>query len=73
MTCGLAVKRPHDYEAYLNSEAGVEIKRSRTASSHCSPFRPQLGTLAASLMQSTSSSSFPQNATNVGFLENIFE
>ncbi|KAH7723696.1 Protein E01A2.6 [Aphelenchoides avenae] len=51
MTCGLAVKRPHDYEAFLDS--GVEVKRTRT-SAHCSPFRPQLGTLAASLPQSSS-------------------
>ncbi|CAD5207122.1 unnamed protein product [Bursaphelenchus okinawaensis] len=49
MTCGLAVKRPHDYEAYLNPDAGVDIKRPRPT--HCSPFRPQLGTLAANLPQ----------------------
>ena len=50
MTCGLAVKRPHDYEAYLG-ENGVEAKRPRQA--HCSPFRPQVGTLAASLPHSS--------------------
>ncbi|CAD5210362.1 unnamed protein product [Bursaphelenchus xylophilus] len=51
MTCGLAVKRPHDYEAYLSPEAGVELKRPRPT--HCSPFRPQLGTLAANLPQTS--------------------
>uniref|UniRef100_A0A7E4VXQ2 Akirin n=1 Tax=Panagrellus redivivus TaxID=6233 RepID=A0A7E4VXQ2_PANRE len=51
MTCGLAVKRPHDYEAYLGSE-GVDAKRARPTNAHCSPFRPQLGTLAASLPHS---------------------
>jgi|UniRef100_A0AC35GR67 hypothetical protein len=49
MTCGLAVKRPHDYEAFLGTDGGVDAKRPRQTSSHCSPFRPQLGTLAASL------------------------
>ena len=52
MTCGLAVKRPHDYEAYLGTDGGVDAKRPRTTSAHCSPFRPQLGTLAASLPHS---------------------
>jgi hypothetical protein len=59
MTCGLAVKRPYDYEAYLldESETGddcVEIKRSRQLTAiqpQCSPFRPQMGTLASSLPQ----------------------
>lgn len=77
MTCGLAVKRPHDYEAYLCLEesavaassaaeadvgAPVDAKRPRhhhahhqTPGPHCSPFRPQLGTLATSLMQTTTS------------------
>jgi hypothetical protein len=54
MTCGLAVKRPHDYEAFLDSP--TETKRSRQTV-QCSPFRPQLGTLAASLPHSTSLSS----------------
>lgn len=53
MTCGLALKRPHDYEAYLSPDNTIEAKRSR-GSAYCSPFRPQLGTLAASLpMNST--------------------
>lgn len=52
MTCGLAVKRPHDYEAYLNSDSGVDAKRRCHTNAHCSPFRPQLGTLAASLPHS---------------------
>ena len=59
MTCGLAVKRPHDYENFLASESGVEIKRPRSTNQHlnpqCSPFRPQLGTLAQSLMQANNS------------------
>jgi len=50
MTCGVAVKRPYDFEAYLSPDAGVEAKR--TKQSHCSPFRPQFGTLAASLPHS---------------------
>ncbi|KAI1701924.1 akirin-1 [Ditylenchus destructor] len=60
MACGLAVKRPHeyDYETYLSPESAVETKRSRPSNQpHCSPFRPQLGTLAASLMQSSASAS----------------
>lgn len=65
MTCGLAVKRPHDYESYLSPDASVEVKRSRTANTHCSPFRPQLGTLATSLMQSTSASAFPKENSQV--------
>jgi hypothetical protein len=52
MTCGLAVKRPHDYEAYLGPE-GVDAKRPRQTNTHCSPFRPQFGTLAASLPHSS--------------------
>jgi len=59
MTCGLAVKRPHDFEAYVLDESDspdeVEIKRRRQLSvmqPQCSPFRPQLGTLATSLLQS---------------------
>ncbi|KAI6182514.1 hypothetical protein M3Y97_00388300 [Aphelenchoides bicaudatus] len=64
MTCGLSLKRPHDYEAYLSPDAGVEAKRSRPT--HCSPFRPQLGTLAASLPsgQSPNSSNGFANARN---------
>lgn len=53
MTCGVAVKRPYDFEAYLSPDSGVEAKRSKQ--SHChlaSSFRPQLGTLAASLPHS---------------------
>uniref|UniRef100_A0AC35U975 Akirin n=1 Tax=Rhabditophanes sp. KR3021 TaxID=114890 RepID=A0AC35U975_9BILA len=49
MTCGLALKRPHDYEAYLSPDSTIESKRSRTSNYNCSPFRPQLGTLAANL------------------------
>lgn len=62
MTCGLAVKRPHDYECFLGSDNGVEIKRPRSgANQHlnpqCSPFRPQFGTLAQSLMQTNNTTS----------------
>uniref|UniRef100_A0A183CAD0 Akirin n=1 Tax=Globodera pallida TaxID=36090 RepID=A0A183CAD0_GLOPA len=52
MTCGLAVKRPLD----LGQDGTlVDVKRPRHsgASPQCSPFRPQLGILATSLMQST--------------------
>ncbi|KAI6225935.1 hypothetical protein M3Y95_00749300 [Aphelenchoides besseyi] len=65
MTCGLAVKRPHDYEAYLDADIGIEVKRHRPT--HCSPFRPQFGTLAASLPstgQSPKSSNGFANARN---------
>ncbi|KAI6207764.1 ATP-binding domain-containing protein 4 [Aphelenchoides besseyi] len=65
MTCGLAVKRPHDYEAYLDADIGIEVKRHRPT--HCSPFRPQFGTLAASLPssgQSPKSSNGFSNARN---------
>ncbi|KAL3087014.1 hypothetical protein niasHT_018269 [Heterodera trifolii] len=51
MTCGLAVKRPLD----LGQDGSlVDVKRPRHggASPQCSPFRPQLGILATSLMQS---------------------
>lgn len=51
MACGLALKRPHghEYESYLNDDSyGSEAKRARTAT-HCSPFRPQMGTIAANL------------------------
>jgi len=58
MTCGIAVKRPLDYESYLNPESSIEAKRARQANPQCSPFRPQLGTLATSLMQSTNGPSF---------------
>lgn len=54
MTCGLAVKRPLD----LGQDAFemVDVKRARQggASPKCSPFRPQMGILATSLNQSTS-------------------
>ena len=47
MACGLALKRPHEYDSYLAGDAPSEAKRARSAL--CSPFRPQMGTLAASL------------------------
>ncbi|TKR94971.1 hypothetical protein L596_009196 [Steinernema carpocapsae] len=55
MTCGLALKRPYDYEAYLSPDGASQAKRQR-ANAHCSPFRPQLGTIAASLPTSSTSS-----------------
>ncbi|CAB3407322.1 unnamed protein product [Caenorhabditis bovis] len=56
MACGLALKRPHghEYESYLNDDSyGSEAKRARTAT-HCSPFRPQMGTIAANLPSTSS-------------------
>lgn len=59
MACGLALKRPHDYDSYLVEEGfTTEAKRARHAATHCSPFRPQMGTIAASL---PSTSSFAQS------------
>lgn len=46
MACGVAVKRPHEYDVFLSPEVGG--KRPRT-NAHCSPFRPTFGTVAASL------------------------
>lgn len=72
MTCSLAVKRPHDYENYLASESGVEIKRPRSGNQHlnpqCSPFRPQLGTLAQSLMQTNNTAQTSKEDEVVFFL-----
>uniref|UniRef100_A0A1I8AT04 Akirin n=1 Tax=Steinernema glaseri TaxID=37863 RepID=A0A1I8AT04_9BILA len=52
MTCGLALKRPFDFETYLSADGPSQAKRQRQ-SPHCSPFRPQLGTIAASLPTSS--------------------
>ncbi|CAJ0578399.1 unnamed protein product, partial [Mesorhabditis spiculigera] len=55
MACGLALKRPHEYDNYLQlGETAPEAKRARTSPLSCSPFRPQMGTLAASLPSSSS-------------------
>uniref|UniRef100_A0A0K0E1N5 Akirin n=1 Tax=Strongyloides stercoralis TaxID=6248 RepID=A0A0K0E1N5_STRER len=62
MTCGLALKRPHDYEAYLSPDNTIEAKRSR-GSAYCSPFRPQLGTLAASLPMNSTLALLKDNET----------
>uniref|UniRef100_A0A0K0G170 Akirin (inferred by orthology to a D. melanogaster protein) n=1 Tax=Strongyloides venezuelensis TaxID=75913 RepID=A0A0K0G170_STRVS len=62
MTCGLALKRPHDYEAYLSPDNSIEAKRSR-GSAYCSPFRPQLGTLAASLPMNNALNLLKDNET----------
>ncbi|KAI1702821.1 akirin [Ditylenchus destructor] len=69
MACGLAVKRPHeyDYETYLSLESAVESKRSRPSNQpNCSPFRTQLGTLATSLMQSSASTSKENEEEHTG-------
>ncbi|CAJ0954800.1 unnamed protein product, partial [Mesorhabditis belari] len=59
MACGLALKRPHEYDNYLqlggDATATPEVKRSRTSPLSCSPFRAQMGTMAASLPSSSSS------------------
>jgi len=77
MTCGLAVKRPHDFESYVlddsDSPDEVEIKRRRQLSvmqPQCSPFRPQLGTLATSLLQSVAGNgaSAPANSPQQSFV-----
>ena len=68
MTCGIAVKRPLDYESYLSPESGIDIKRARQTNPQCSPFRPQLGTLATSLMQSTNGSSFLREKVGIKIL-----
>ncbi|XGW24849.1 hypothetical protein V3C99_006367 [Haemonchus contortus] len=58
MACGLALKRPHEYDSYLADESFPhEAKRARHTAAHCSPFRPQMGTIAANL---PSTSSFAQ-------------
>ncbi|GMT00426.1 hypothetical protein PENTCL1PPCAC_22600, partial [Pristionchus entomophagus] len=49
MACGLALKRPHDFDAYLSEGGGGVSDAKRARPTHCSPFRPQLGTIAASL------------------------
>ncbi len=59
MACGVAVKRPHEYDAFLSPEVGN--KRPRT-NAHCSPFRPTFGTIAASLPPSTSANTSPQRS-----------
>ncbi|EPB67776.1 hypothetical protein ANCCEY_13133 [Ancylostoma ceylanicum] len=60
MACGLALKRPHEYDSYLADESFPhEAKRARQTAAHCSPFRPQMGTIAANL---PSTSSFAQAA-----------
>lgn len=64
MTCGLALKRPYDYEAYLSPDGGSQAKRQRQ-SPHCSPFRPQLGTIAASLPTSSALKVLHKNDTQV--------
>lgn len=63
MACGLALKRPHEYDAYLADESFPhEAKRARHTAAHCSPFRPQMGTIAANL---PSTSSFAQAVNKV--------
>lgn len=59
MACGVALKRPHDYDDYLIAE-GSDVKRARHTHTHCSPFRAQIGTIAASLPSSGVSSALLQ-------------
>lgn len=59
MACGVALKRPYDYDDYLIAE-GSEVKRARHTQTHCSPFRAQIGTIAASLPASGASSALMQ-------------
>lgn len=54
MACGLALKRPYDYDGFMSPDDTSDIKRRRT-NTRCSPFRPFLGTLAASLPNASSS------------------
>ena len=68
MACGLALKRPYECDDYLN-ESAVDVKRARTTVSHCSPFRPQFGTVAASLSSAIGSSALLQlRDSKVSFL-----
>ncbi|VDN86747.1 unnamed protein product [Brugia pahangi] len=59
MACGVALKRPYDYDDYLLAE-GSEVKRARHTQTHCSPFRAQIGTIAASLPTSGAPSALMQ-------------
>ncbi|MCP9263255.1 hypothetical protein DINM_006591 [Dirofilaria immitis] len=51
--------RPYDYDDYLIAD-GSEVKRARHTQTHCSPFRAQIGTIAASLPTSGASSALMQ-------------
>lgn len=59
MAFGGALKRPYDYDDYLLAE-GSEVKRARHTQTHCSPFRAQIGTIAASLPTSGAPSALMQ-------------
>lgn len=59
MACGLALKRPYECDEYL-AEGVVDAKRARTTVAHCSPLRPQFGTVAASLSSAIGSSALLQ-------------
>ncbi|CAI4222484.1 unnamed protein product [Auanema sp. JU1783] len=62
MACGLALKRPHEYDSYMSEDGySSEAKRARQTA-HCSPFRAQIGTIAASLP--STSSNFAQKIQN---------
>uniref|UniRef100_A0A0N5AX16 Akirin n=1 Tax=Syphacia muris TaxID=451379 RepID=A0A0N5AX16_9BILA len=63
MACGVALKRPYECEEYL-AEGVADAKRARTTVAHCSPFRPQLGTVAASLSFTMGSSALLQVQDN---------
>jgi len=55
MACGVALKRMHDFDDCLLNESD-SVKRTRSSVPHCSPFRAQMGTIAASLPSSSSPS-----------------
>lgn len=60
MTCGLSVKRPHDYESHLSSDVSIEVKRSRKADTNLLLPRLQISTFETSPIQSTSDPTFPK-------------
>ncbi|VDD93681.1 unnamed protein product [Enterobius vermicularis] len=64
MACGVALKRPYDYEAYISPDDGSDAKR-RCTNTGCSPFRPYLGTLAASLPNASNLSTPSKFASGV--------
>lgn len=60
MACGLALKRPYEYDEYLSADGSSDAKRARTTHAHCSPFRAQIGTIAASLPVTSGTSALLQ-------------
>lgn len=73
MTCGVAVKRPHAFEAHLSQDSGVAAKR--TKQSNFSPFMPPFGILATSPPYSQASNvkvPFPTTKV-ISYFEKIFQ